>query len=194
MAKHHLHSLTPLGAKEPVMVEVAGTKITEMVDIALASIAARYGHEADCQNALAKMIGAPAPDVGKISGSGRPGGDVAAFWTGPDQWFVQAPFGEYEEIAALCAAEFGPSASVVELTDGWCRFALAGPDMRRVLSLLCAIDIRGLAPGDASRTVIEHVGCFVLCTAPDEVHILGPRSSAGSLHHALIAAAKSAPY
>jgi sarcosine oxidase subunit gamma len=46
--------------------------------------------------------------------------------------------------------------------------------------------------GDAQRTVIHHLGCYVLKrAAEDHIRILGPRASAGSLHHALLDAAHS---
>ena len=184
-----LHSLTPLGAEKPRVTMVGDTCIAEHVGFALASVTARAGGAAATKKALAKIINQPAPEAGQFVG-----GDIAAFWTGPEQWFLQAPFASHEDIENFCGASFAGHASVVEITDGWCRFVLSGPHILRILSLLCAIDIRQFAPGAAMRTSIEHLGCFVLRVAEDEIQILGPRSSAGSLHHALCAAAKSAPF
>lgn len=184
---HNLTSLTPLGHKEPLTIEVSGTRISEITDLSLASVTARAGQEAVVTGLISSFIGADAPSAGKWSG-----GTVAAFWTGPDQVFIQAPFDDYEDMGALCGAHFGSAASSVELTDGWCRFAMSGPHNKRILSLLCNVDMRSFDNHSAARSSIDHLGCFILCLSDEDVHIIGPRSSAASLHHALIAAAKSA--
>ena len=51
---------------------------------------------------------------------------------------------------------------------------------------------RNMADNTATRSVIEHLGTYVLRRGKDHFTIFGPRSSAASLHHALITAAKSA--
>ena len=48
-----------------------------------------------------------------------------------------------------------------------------------------------MQPGDATRTVIEHLGTYVI-QGTQGMTVLGPRSAAGSLHHALVTAARSA--
>jgi sarcosine oxidase subunit gamma len=80
---------------------------------------------------------------------------------------------------------------VTEQTGAWVVFDVTGAAMRDVMELLCAVPIRTVIAGDTQRT-IHHLGCFVIRrNADDHVRILGPRASAGSLHHALIAAAHS---
>lgn len=190
MAKlHQLTSLTPLGLKEPAIIAISGTEIAEIIDLSLASVTARTGQEAVVAKHIASFIGADAPLPGHWSG-----GDIAAFWTAADQVFIQAPFATYEDLGAICDSHFGKAASSVELTDGWCRFAMRGPYNKRILSLLCNVDMRPFGKYHAARTSLDHLGCFILGLSDDEVHILGPRSSAASLQHALIAAAKSARF
>lgn len=64
--------------------------------------------------------------------------------------------------------------------------------MEQVVELLCPINVRQMTTGDAQRTSIHHLGCFVLRRDPsDWVRILGPRASAGSLHHAIVTAMRS---
>ena len=184
---HKLTSLTPLGHETPACVEVSGTTISEVTDLSLASVTARLGQEASVKALIASFIGADAPEAGQWSG-----GKIAAFWTGADQVFLQAPFDDYEDMGGLCETHFGKAASSVEMTDGWCRFALAGAHNKRILSLLCNVDMRAFHLHSAARTSIDHLGCFILCLGEELVHIIGPRSSAASLQHALIAAAKSA--
>ena len=47
-----------------------------------------------------------------------------------------------------------------------------------------------MAAGDVTRSMIEHLGSLVIRTKTG-FEILCPRSGAGSLHHALVGAAKS---
>jgi len=49
-----------------------------------------------------------------------------------------------------------------------------------------------MAQGQVTRTRLEHLGCFLICrTKNSHFSVFGPRSSAGSLHHALTVAATS---
>ena len=97
-----------------------------------------------------------------------------------------------EEIADTLVSVANGSASVPEQSDAWCRFDLEGDRLADVLERVCPINFREFEGGDAVRTSIEHVGCFVLCFSKDRISVLGPRSFAGSLHHALVTAIKSA--
>ncbi|WP_296374647.1 hypothetical protein [Yoonia sp.] len=51
------------------------------------------------------------------------------------------------------------------------------------------IHLARLGPGQATRTVLDHMGVFVLRSAHDRLAILGARSAAGSLWHAISGAA-----
>jgi sarcosine oxidase subunit gamma len=46
--------------------------------------------------------------------------------------------------------------------------------------------------GSATRTVIEHLGCYLIRRSAGEATLYGPRSSARSLLHALDVAALAA--
>ncbi|WP_372572074.1 sarcosine oxidase subunit gamma [Ruegeria jejuensis] len=184
---HDLVAITALGGSEP-RVDTAGTvTCSEVPGVALASVAARLGQEKKAAKALAKLTGAPAPGIGRFEGT-----PVMAFWTGPDQWMTEAPFESHEDLAEQAKAALGDTASVSEQTDAWARFDLSGADVLAVLELLCPLDTRKMAEGEAARASIHHLGCFVLCRTPELFSIYGPRSSAGSLHHAIVAAMKSA--
>ncbi|MDP5219056.1 sarcosine oxidase subunit gamma [Ruegeria sp. 2205SS24-7] len=184
---HDLVAITALGGSEP-RVDTTGTvTCSEVPGVALASVAARLGREKKAAKALAKLIGTPAPAIGRFEGA-----PVAAFWTGPDQWMVEAPFDSHEDLAEQAKAALGDTASVSEQTDAWVRFDLSGADVLAVLELLCPLDARKMEEGDAAGTPIHHLGCFVLCRAPEAFSIYGPRSSAGSLNHAILAAMTSA--
>ena len=185
---HNLQPMTAMGGTTPRDDTVGTVTLTERPDIALASVAARLGHEEACKGHLKDVLGA-VPGLGKV----QLHDPEAGFWMGPDLWMVGAPFATHEDLADQLKARFGDTASVTEQTDAWVVFDLRGAAMEDVMERLCAIDIRAMETGDGTRTVIDHLGCFVLRRDPaDWVRILGPRSSAGSLHHALMAAMRSA--
>ncbi|WP_424987220.1 sarcosine oxidase subunit gamma [Microbulbifer sp. S227A] len=184
---HDLKPLTPLGAAEPRVERIGPVTLTETVSVALASVAARLGREEAARSTLARVIGAEAP-----APSRHGGGTPAAFWTGPDQWMIEAPIATHEDLARQMVDTFGDTASVTEQTDAWCRFDLGGDDLPSVMERLCAVDLRPWQGGEVQRTTIDHLGCFLLCRDPRHLSVIGPRSSAGSLHHALVTACKSA--
>ena len=186
---HDLTPITALGGTEPRVDQVAGVTCTEITDLALASVAARLGKEKSCATKLKTLLKSPPPEAGKAL-LAQP---FSAVWMGPDQWMIGADFASHEDIATQVKATLKDTASVTEQTDAWCGFDLAGDDVRPVMELLCNINIRAMQSGDASRTSIHHLGCFVICGDPlGFVRILGPRASAGSLHHAITTAMASA--
>ena len=183
---HDLAAVTALGgaaARE----DAAGTLVlTERPDVALASVAARAGRGADARAHLSDLVGdAPGPGASASSGA------TTAFWTGPERWMVAAPHGTHEDLADRLAARLGDAASVTEQTDAWACLDLRGRDLEAAMELLCALDLPTMAPGAAQRTTIHHVACFVLRLDADRVRIVGPRASAGSLHHAVLEAMRA---
>jgi sarcosine oxidase, subunit gamma len=179
-------AMTALGAREAAVVTVGPLTIAERMDVALASVAARRGRAAELATA-AKAAGVPLPDPARHQ-SGSP---YAAFWVAPEMWFVEAPFASHELIADLLVAAFGAAASVTEQTDAWVAFDLTAPDLAPLLERLCNVDFRAAPEGHATRTVIDHLGCYLVKHGPGTARVYGPRSSAGSLIHALEAAAGS---
>jgi sarcosine oxidase, subunit gamma len=160
--------------------------ITERMDVALASVAARRGRMADLVTAV-KAAGVPLPDPARHIG-GEP---FSAFWVAPEMWVVEAPFATHEGIADLLRSAFGDAASVTEQTDAWVAFDLDAPDLAPLLERLCNVDYPSAAQGYATRTVIEHLGCYLIRHGPGAARLYGPRSSARSLLHALEVAAAS---
>jgi sarcosine oxidase subunit gamma len=186
---HDLQAITPLGGTEVRVDRFDGLTIAENVAWVLASVSARLGQGKPLRAAARKALGFALPEVSRVAGKGS----LAAFWTGPDQWFVEEETTGDEDIAGRLRAALGPAASVTEQTGGWARFDVEGPRACDVFERLAALDIRAMAPGMVSRTAIEHLGCFVLArAAPDSFSVFAPRSAAASLHHALLAAAGSA--
>ena len=185
---HSLAPVTPLGGMAALIDTVGTVTIAEVTDRALASLACRLGQDAAFAERAVALFGTTLP--GPL-GSAR-SGDWGLIWTGPGQWFVEAPFVTHEDIAARLKSAFGATASVTEQTDAWAPFDISGADVLAMLERLASVDTRGMATGAATRTVIEHIGCHVICReAGAAFTVMGGRSFAASLHHALKAAALS---
>lgn len=186
MPEFILKPITALGHDAPEVDSLGPWTITERADVALASLALRRGRLAEVQ-AAAAAAGVPLPGAA-MSAQGEV---YAAFWVTPEMWFIEAPFASHEDIRAHLLAAFGETASITEQTDAWVRFDLAGPGLERVLERLSNFDLAQAALGAATRTVMEHLGCYLIKRSESLVTVYGPRSSAQSLHHALVVAAQS---
>ena len=179
-------SLTALGQDRAQVVAIGPYKITERFDLALASVAVRRGQEKAFATA-AKKLGVPLPTVS----SHAAGAVFSAFWVTPEMWFVEADFASHEDITAHLKPAFGETASITEQTDAWVRFDVAGAGLGTLFERLTNLDLAMLPDGFASRTVIEHLGVYLIKRTATEVVLYGPRSSAQSLLHALTVTAKS---
>jgi len=80
-------------------------------------------------------------------------------------------------------------ASVTEQTDAWVGFDLTADDLAALMQRLCNVDFAIVPDGHATRTVMEHLGVYLIKRGKGAARIYGPRSSAESLLHAVEAAA-----
>lgn len=181
-----LQPLTALGKREAVTVTHGPLTITERTDIALASVAARKGRMADVSSA-ARAAGVPLP----VPATSEAGAPYSAFWTAPEMWFVEAPYTSHELIADMLRRALGDGASVTEQTDAWVIFDLSAPDLAPLLERLCNVDFRAAPHSYATRTMMEHLGVYLVRHGSGAARIYGPRSSAESLLHAIETAAQS---
>ena len=117
---------------------------------------------------------------------------MAAFWMAPGQWMIAAAGRGDDDFAAALAAE-APGCAITEQTDGWVALDVAssvGPaPIAALLERLVNIAPERLGPGCAVRTGLHHMSVFVLRPAGDRMIVLGMRSAAESLWHALETAA-----
>lgn len=178
-----LTAITALGGTAPQSLRFGALTLTENTGLALASVALRAGAAVPSPMGLAL----PGP------GGWTPGSEINAFWTGPSQWMVEGPGRADRDFAALVASAC-PGCSVTEQTDGFVAFEItsdggAGP-VEALLSRLVNVDLAGFGPGRATRTGLEHMTVFVIRRVGDHAAVLGLRSSAGSLWHALTLAAE----
>ena len=186
MADHPLKPLTALGHDAARTVEIGPYRIVERFDVALASLAVRHGCEADLARA-ASAAGVPLPAPARAEAAAHFG----AFWVAPGMWMIEADFASHEDIAAHLKAGFGDLASITEQTDAWIRFDITAADLAPLFERLCNVDLGTAAVGFASRSVIDHLGCYLIRRDAGEITLYGPRSSAQSLLHALEVAAGS---
>lgn len=186
---HSLAALSPLGSPLPKTEQIGTLTISEITDCALASVTLRRGKDqafAAAAAALFAKAALPGP------GAWQQAGVYGLIWTGPDQWFIEAPFASHEDIAQILKASLGDSASVTEQTDGWASFDVQGAPVVDLLERLCPLPSRRMQSGSATRTLLEHMGCLVICReAAQHFSLLAPRSYAKSLAHALTTAACS---
>lgn len=173
--------LTPicaLGGAKPQSRSIGAVTLTENAQLGLASLALRRGGAAP---ALGLTLPGP--------GGWAEGDGIAAFWTGPDQWMVEFPGRAAEDVAARLA---DPGVSVTEQTDGFAAFEIAAPEpvLVALMEKLVNVDPAGFGPGSATRTGFHHMSIFVIRRAADRLAVLGMRSAAGTIWHALIDAAE----
>lgn len=180
-----LEPLTPLGHASPEIITIGRLTITERVDTALASVAIRRGRAADV-NAAAAAAGIPLPAPGCHASQ-----TLAAFWLAPDMWMIEAPFATHADIRAHLTETFHDAASITEQTDAWVRFDLTSDHLPALMERLCNTDLAAAQDGHATRTVIDHLGCYLIKRTALTLTLYGPRSSAETLHHALTVAARS---
>ena len=184
---HSLNPISPLGNTELIIKEVGPYTISEVTAYALASYSLRKGSENDAKEKLEQFIGSSLPDVMNSNF-----GDISSFWIGPSQWLIEAPIEIHEDLASELSEVSMGKASVTEQTDAWCRFDLKGSELGTPLSLLCNVDVPSFKGGEVTRCQMDHLGCFLICRDIKNITILGPRSAAESLYHAIIAALKAA--
>jgi sarcosine oxidase subunit gamma len=184
---HDLKPVTALGGAVARVDTFDHIEIAENDGLALASVAVRLGCEKEVREVLEKLLGSvPGPGRAQLHDP------EAGFWMGPEQWMIGAPRATHEGLADILKSLLGCAASVTEQTGAWVTFDLTGPSMQDMCERLCAVPIRRMTAGDTRRTVIHQLGCFVIRRkGEDHIRILGPRASAGTLHHALLTAAQS---
>ena len=158
--------------------------------MAIASLAKRSS--ATARDAFARIAGAvldvDLPGPGKMAV-----GEIhEVFWIGPDQWMVCADFGTHETLADSLKKSFGDAASLTEQTDAWAVMEISGPGCEEMFMRLCPVDIAVFETHRATRTAIEHVGCFVTCLEKSgRYRVFAPRSTFRSVWKAVENAGRS---
>ena len=167
-----------IGENSPAGAGTRLLRIAERSDISIASLALRKG------GSVPQPFGLPLPGPGEWACRDTTG----VLWSGPGQWLVLAERHADGELASELKASC-PSCSVTEQTDGWVVIDIecqAGGDMfAEMLARLANTDSDKLSQGRCVRTLLHHLSCHFVRLGPGRLRILGARSSAGSLWHAI---------
>ncbi len=186
--KFSLHAQTALFAPTPRKSLIGQVAMAENPDIALASLARR--RDPDTLKTFADkardFFGCDLPGPGQMSMTET----FKIFWIGPEQWMICAAFDRHELLDKQLNEQFGSTASVTEQTDAWCAVSLSGSGCQELFMRLCPIDIASFDDRSATRTTIEHMGCFVIRTRQDYL-VLIPRSFSVSAWGVIESAARS---
>lgn len=177
-----LEPLTALGGVAPRSAAFGELTLRENAGLALASLALRKGQVTPAPFGLAL------PDVGGTVYTAPYG----AFWMGQGQWMISADGLGDTDFATSLKTEV-PEMSVTEQTDGFVAFDIqsqsgAAP-IHHLMNKLVNIDPKTLGSGQATRTGLEHMTVFLIRHSEVHLTVLGMRSLAGSLWHALTVAA-----
>lgn len=171
-----LTPITALGAAEARSYETPTLSLMENTNIGLASLSVGRGL------AQPKLFGLVLPDVGAVTANAQ----ISAFWSGPDQWIIEAHGKAEIDFAAELKSEL-PNCAITEQTDGFVCFDIkaSAERLKALLPKLINIDPRRIAPETAMRTGLDHMTVFVVRRSEDALSIFGMRSLALSLWQTL---------
>lgn len=174
-----LEPTTALGHTDPKHCQIGDLTLQEDEGLVLASLAIGPGQT------VPQPFGVTLPDVEKISCSN----DVLMFWIGPNKWMVARESKPQNDLAAELKSTL-PGYAVTVQTDGFVVIHVTGPKnlLQELLTKLVNIDRDALAPGCAVRTSLDHMTVFLLRKDEKTLTLLGMRSFASSLWHALTTA------
>jgi len=161
---------------------IGGNTIRERADIALVSLATPLGGDAAVAAALRAAWGLEKPTPVMSSHAG----EMRALRSGADQILLAFAHATPDANAVVQAAIKGAGYST-DQTDAWVILELDGPDTLSALARLCPLDLNPAAfpPGAAARTVMEHMGAFVLHLEDGRYWLMSASSSASSFLHAV---------
>lgn len=181
MAEFTLVSEPPLAG---VDIALGGTRLTAPKDLAIVAMALPLGGEDAALKAIEKGYGAELSAPGKSVVT--PKANTRLMRTAPDQ--AMALFTRAEPVAeAVVAGIVGDALYLTDQTDTLCALELSGPGARAALERICPLDLHptAFAVDDATRTVMEHLGVFIIRTGEDAYLLVSASSSAGSFLHAV---------
>lgn len=128
------------------------------------------------------------PSVGRVVE--REGWQIIA--TGARRWLfvaTAAPLCSIEEL--MQSDEIDNGASITDQSDGLVGLVLEGPLAPDVLARLVSLDLDALADDHAATTVMEHLTITLVRQDAQRFDILGARSTADSLAHAVAVAVET---
>lgn len=163
-------------------ITLGANRILERDNLALVSVAIPSGETAEIAAAFEKGWGLalPEPRGSTVHGASR------AVWTAPDQILLMFPHSS-PTVSVRVSETLEGAGYVTDQTDAWVALEVSGPDTGAAMERLCPLDLSLSAfPTNASaRTIMEHLGAFVVRIDDERLLLLSARSSARSFLHAV---------
>jgi methylglutamate dehydrogenase subunit D len=177
--------LTPVAFLGHYAIEISGTRLTEVTDRALVSIATPDGGDAALADALRAAFGAEPPEVGRSTLSTD--SETRFLGLARDQIFALLPARGALAAPHLAQLLGGPVAYLTDQSDAWVMLRLEGTLALAALERICMLDLDAGAfpPGRVARTLMEHLGTILLREADDRFLLMSASSSARSFLHGL---------
>ena len=164
--------------------EFDGTKIEEVSDLAIVSIACPLGGSKRLRAAVSKAWGIDPPRPGTVEIAHESG--ITLMFMAPDMQFALFQNDGPPPVERV-AGELGDAAYYTDQSDNWVALRLSGAHSASALERICPVDLSpGSFPaGSATRTVMEHMGSVVYCESELRYLLLSASSSADSFLHAV---------
>lgn len=156
--------------------------VAEVTDISLVSIATPLGGGDALASAVQAAWGCALPAPRGTSAS--PDGSVTLIFSTPDQILAILPGVDGLAVTDV-AAKLGDAGYYTEQTDNWVGLRVSGAKAITALERICPLDLSLMPVGGAERTVMEHLGVFIMREAGDRFLFLSGSSSAKSFLHAV---------
>ena len=164
--------------------EFGETRIEEVQDLAIVSVACPVGGSKRLHSAVSKAWSIDPPRPGTAVVSDESG--VTLMFMAPDMHFALFR-NEGPPPVERVAGELGDAAYYTDQSDSWVALRLSGAHSVGALERICPVDVSpGSFPaGSATRTVMEHMGSIVYCESELRYLLLSASSSADSFLHAV---------
>jgi len=162
--------------------DLGDVAVAEVTDIAIVSIARPMGGGEALAGAVQATWGCalPAPRGTTTSQDGS----VTLIFSTPDQTLALLP-GVNGLAVNDVATKLGDTGYYTEQTDNWVGLRVSGAKAITALERICPLDMALMPVGGAERTVMEHLGVFIMREAEDRYLLLSGSSSANSFLHAV---------
>ena len=177
MADITLEAAPVLGGAD---IDIAGNRIRERHDLALVSIATPLGGDEALASAVKSgwSLDMPAPTKSTASG------DTRAIRTTQDQIMLVFPHATPDANTAV-QGKLDGKGYTTDQTDAWVVLEISGPDTMAAMERLCPLDLASFETGTSGRTVMEHMGAFIVKIEDNRFWLMSASSSAASFLHAV---------
>lgn len=129
-------------------------------------------------SALAHVVDLALPETPCTYAAGN---DVAAYWLGPGEWLLAMDAGGNADFEGRLRNALGDTGAVVDVSAGYVRYNLGGPQAAELLMKACPYDFDGpsFGPGRCVQTVFARTTALVACREDSSFDLAIRRSYAG---------------